>query len=182
MQKALFLDRDGVINVDKGYIFHPEQVEWVSGIIPLLQAFQAKGYKLVVVTNQSGIARGMYSEADFHALMEWMKNALKPHNVNLNTVYFCPHHPTEGSSEYTQPCNCRKPAPGMFEQAIKEHQIDVANSVMIGDSWRDVIAAEAVQVQTIYYLNAQVTVEQAAHIGHSSLTIKNVIELSEIQL
>jgi D-glycero-D-manno-heptose 1,7-bisphosphate phosphatase len=144
--KALFLDRDGVINVDHGYVSTPEQFEFVNGVFEACKHFQAQGYKLVVVTNQSGIARGYYSPEQFKVLTQWMCQQFAAHGVHITAVYHCPHHPTKGHAPYVQDCNCRKPAPGMLLQAIAEHGIDPAQSIMVGDKGADMQAAAAAGV------------------------------------
>lgn len=152
-RKALFLDRDGIVNVDHGYVSSPQDVEFVDGIFELIQQYCQQGYLPVIVTNQSGIARGMFSEADFHQLMTWMQSRFNQHQLPQVAVYYCPHHPDVGESPYRQVCDCRKPAPGMFYRAAKELNIDLASSTMIGDSWRDIQAAHAAGVQDLIYVN-----------------------------
>ena len=141
MNKAAFLDRDGVINIDHGYLYRPEDFEFTNGIFEACQHLQRKGYLLVVVTNQSGIARGLYSEADFRELTRWMLQRFQEQGVEIAAVYHCPHHP-----EYTGACTCRKPAPGMLLRAIKELRIDPAASLMLGDKESDMQAAAAAGV------------------------------------
>lgn len=142
MNRALFLDRDGVINVDRGYVSRPEDFEFVEGIFETCRRYQAQGYLLIVVTNQSGIARGLYSEQDFARLTDWMCERFREQGVTLTAVYHCPHHPDFGDPK-TRHCGCRKPAPGMLFRAIAEHHIDPARSIMIGDQPADMAAAAA---------------------------------------
>ena len=142
MQKCLFLDRDGIINKDIGYAYKPEHVEFVPGIFELCRFFQQKGYLLIVVTNQSGIARGYYSEEDFTVLNQWLKAAFTAENIHLSDIFHCPHHP-----DITGPCNCRKPAPGMLLEAIKKYRIDPQFSIMIGDKPSDMEAAMAANIR-----------------------------------
>jgi D-glycero-D-manno-heptose 1,7-bisphosphate phosphatase len=146
VKPAVFLDRDGVINVDHGYVSRPEQFEFIEGIFEACQLFAALGYTLIVVTNQSGIGRGYYSEADFHQLTEWMVQRFADHGVKIAGVYWCPHHPVNASGAYQRECNCRKPAPGMLLQAAAEHGIDLARSLMLGDKAADMQAAAAAGV------------------------------------
>lgn len=146
LAKAVFLDRDGVINIDHGYVSSPEQFEFVGGVFEACQQFQAHGYKLVVVTNQSGIARGYYTAAQFEVLTQWMCQQFAAHGVHITAVYHCPHHSSTGLAPYVQDCNCRKPAPGMLLQAIAEHSIDPAQSIMVGDKVADMQAAAAAGV------------------------------------
>jgi D-glycero-D-manno-heptose 1,7-bisphosphate phosphatase len=136
VNKALFLDRDGVINIDKAYVYKPEQFEFVDGIFELCRAYQQRGYLIIVVTNQSGIARGYYSQEDFLHVSEWMSEQFIQNGVKITHIYHCPHHP-----EITGSCRCRKPSAGMLLDAKKEYNIEMKNSVMIGDKERDIEAA-----------------------------------------
>lgn len=144
--KAIFLDRDGVINADHAYVHKIEQFEFIDGVFAACHHFIAKGYLLVIVTNQSGIGRGYYSEQDFATLTDWMKSQFAGHGIPIAGVYFCPHHPTNALPEYLQSCDCRKPQPGMLTQAINEFDIDVSQSIMIGDKVSDMQAAAAAGV------------------------------------
>ena len=146
--KALFLDRDGVINQDTGYVYKIKEVEFVPGIFELVKRFMHAGYKIIIVTNQSGIARKMFSKEDFYALMQYIKEQFIMHDAHIDGVYYCPHHP-----DFDQECSCRKPKPGMLLQAQKEHDICMKNSVMIGDSMRDMHAAQAAHVGTCILLH-----------------------------
>ena len=143
---TIFLDRDGVINQDTGYVSHSDDFIFIDGVIDAMKQLKQKGYQLVVVTNQSGIARGLFSEEDFIRLTEWMDWSLADRGVDLDGIYFCPHHPTEGQGSDTQVCDCRKPAPGMFLEATQELNIDLAASYMVGDKVSDMKAAEAAGV------------------------------------
>jgi D-glycero-D-manno-heptose 1,7-bisphosphate phosphatase len=142
-QKAVFLDRDGVINVDHGYVYQAEQFEFVDGVFEACRIFKAQGYKLIVVTNQSGIGRGYYSEAQFAQLTNWMKEQFAAQNCPIDAVYFCPHHPEKALPEYLQQCDCRKPMPGMLLQGISEFSLQASDCVMIGDKSSDIKAAKA---------------------------------------
>ncbi len=133
---ALFLDRDGVINIEKNYLHKIEDVEFVDGIFELCRHFQDLGYLIIVVTNQSGIARGMYTEKDFEILSAWMIEKFKNENVEITCIYHCPHHP-----DFSGECECRKPKPKMLLDAQKDYNIDMKKSLMIGDSERDIEAA-----------------------------------------
>ena len=139
MNKAVFLDRDGVINIDKAYVYKIEDFEFCQGVFEALKHFQNLGYLLIVVTNQSGIGRGYYREEDFHTLTRWMRETLNEHTIIIDAVYYCPHAPEAM-------CNCRKPKSGMFENAIKALDIDVKKSWMIGDKESDIQAAHHVKI------------------------------------
>ena len=145
---AVFIDRDGVINVDHGYVHTVDDFEYIEGVFEACKKLKEMGYMLVLVTNQAGIARGMYTEDEFLSLTEWMDWNFVDHGVEFDGIYYCPHHPTEGLGDYKQECECRKPKPGMFISARDYLKIDMANSVMIGDKTEDMIAAEAAEVGT----------------------------------
>lgn len=152
MKPALFLDRDGVVNGEVDYLHKIEDVRWVPGIFDLCRAAIAKGYAPVIVTNQAGIGRGLYTEADFSALMDWMRTTFKAEGCPLAGVYHCPHHPTKGQGGYLRDCDCRKPLPGMFLQAAKDLDLDCAKSLMVGDKRADLQAAQAAGVPTrVFY-------------------------------
>jgi len=142
MKKALFLDRDGIINVDHGYVYKKEEFEFIEGIFDVCLDAQRKGYKLFVITNQSGIARGKYTIEQFEQLSLWMKSEFEKRGVTIFAVYYCPHHPEKGLGEYLKACDCRKPEPGMLFKAAKEHNVDLINSIFIGDKVSDMKAAE----------------------------------------
>lgn len=142
---ALFLDRDGVVNVEKNYLHRAEDFEFIDGIFELCHKYQALGYMIIIVTNQSGIARGYYTEEDFETLTKWMLKRFEKKGVTITGVYHCPHHP-----DISGPCSCRKPEPGMFTEAAEEHHIDLKNSLLVGDSERDIIAAHRAGVDETY--------------------------------
>lgn len=143
LRRAVFLDRDGVINVDTAYCSRIEDFRFVDGVLEAAKALYAAGWLLVVVTNQSGIGRGYYTEADFRRLTGWMKDVFEKAGAPLADVRFCPHHPDAAVPEYRCRCNCRKPAPGMILEAAETLGIDLTQSVMVGDKQGDMQAAKA---------------------------------------
>ncbi|KLV08528.1 D,D-heptose 1,7-bisphosphate phosphatase [Photobacterium aquae] len=145
---AVFIDRDGVINIDHGYVHTVDDFEYVEGVFEACKKLKDMGYLLVLVTNQAGIARGMYSEDEFLTLTEWMDWNFADNGVEFDGIYYCPHHATEGKGEYLQDCSCRKPKPGMFISARDFLKIDMSQSVMIGDKTDDMKAAAAAEVAT----------------------------------
>ena len=150
-QKALFLDRDGIINVDHGYIYKIEDFEFVDGIFDLVKLFSDAEYLIFVVTNQSGIGRGYYNEEDFTTLSNWMVEEFKKKNITIEKVYYCPHSPEDK-------CLCRKPQTGMIEQALKDYPIDLPNSWLIGDKQSDIDLAKNANIQnSIYIGNKNIT-------------------------
>jgi len=148
--KALFLDRDGVINVEKNYLYKQEDFEFVDGIFELCEAFAKQGFLIIVVTNQSGICRGYYTQEDFDKLTEWMVEAFRQKGIEIAKVYHCPHHP-----DFSGSCLCRKPAPGMLLEAQKEFDIDMQHSVMIGDKPSDIEAANRAGVGQAYLFDGE---------------------------
>ncbi|KTS27309.1 D-glycero-beta-D-manno-heptose 1,7-bisphosphate 7-phosphatase [Pantoea sp. BS_8] len=143
---AIFLDRDGTLNVDHGYVHEIDHFQFIDGVIEALQQLKKMGFALVVVTNQSGIARGTFSEDQFMQLTEWMDWSLADRDVDLDGIYFCPHHPDATVEAYRQQCDCRKPQPGMLLAAQEELHIDMAASYMVGDKLEDMQAAQAAGV------------------------------------
>nr|WP_193569152.1 D-glycero-beta-D-manno-heptose 1,7-bisphosphate 7-phosphatase [Serratia fonticola] len=145
---AIFLDRDGTINIDHGYVHEIDDFQFIDGVIDACRELKSMGFALVLVTNQSGIARGKFSEEQFMRLTEWMDWSMADRDVDLDGIYFCPHHPEAVIEEYRQVCDCRKPQPGMLLQAQKELNIDLAASYMVGDKIEDMQAAAAAGVGT----------------------------------
>lgn len=137
---AVFLDRDGVINRETGYVHRIEEFELLPGVPAALQRLQQAGYRLVVVTNQAGIGRGLYSAEAYERLTRHMQGLLQAQGVRLDAVYHCPHHPTAGVGAYRVECRCRKPAPGMLLDAARDLQLDLAGSVLVGDKGSDIEA------------------------------------------
>ncbi len=153
--RALFLDRDGVINVDHGYVHTPDKFVFVDGIFELVAAAKQAGYLVVVVTNQAGIGRGYYSEAQFHALTDWMKARFNKADGRIDAVYFSPYHPEHGVGHYLRESDCRKPGPGMLLQAERDLNIDLQRSILIGDKPSDMAAGRAAGVGTLLYLSCE---------------------------
>ncbi len=151
-KKALFLDRDGVVNHEVGYLSRAEDVRWMEGVVPLCLTAQSLGYKLVVVTNQSGIGRGLYSEHDFQTLMSFMRSELLRDNITLDAVYHCPYHPREGIGEYKREHEDRKPGPGMLLRAARDLSLDLTQSILVGDRCSDIAAANAAGLQQAFLL------------------------------
>lgn len=151
---AVFLDRDGVINKDNGYVSQIDDFEFIEGVIEACIKLKAKGYLLIVITNQSGIARGLFSEAQFHTLTEWMDWSMADRGVDLDGIYYCPHHNIEGKGEFKIDCECRKPKPGMLFDAIKDLNIDIDNSILVGDKVSDLQAGIAAGIKTNYLVRS----------------------------
>jgi len=139
-KKVIFLDRDGVINKEVGYLHKIEDFEFIGGVFDACLYFQSLGYQIIIVTNQSGIERNYYNESDFHVVNDWMLKQFKNQGVDILDVFFCPHGPESN-------CDCRKPKPGMFNHANDKHGIDIKNSWMIGDKEADIQAANTAGIE-----------------------------------
>lgn len=142
IRSALFLDRDGVINEERNYVYRMEDFEFVDGIFDLCQSARFAGMAIVVVTNQAGIGRGYYTEEQFHDLMQWMCSRFADKGISIDGVYYCPYHPVRGVGKYKADSFDRKPNPGMFLRARDELGLYLAGSVLIGDRVSDVEAAK----------------------------------------
>ncbi len=168
LRKALFLDRDGVINEEKDYLYKREDVEFVDGIFELCRHYQFLGYIVIVVTNQSGIARGYYTESDFSKLSEWMIEKFLDEHVIVQNIYHCPHHP-----DISGECRCRKPNAGMLLDAKRDFDIDLENSIIIGDKERDIEAGLSAGLKETYLFDESKTIT-------SSKATKIVSKLEDI--
>lgn len=180
---ALFLDRDGVININKGYVHKKEDCEFIEGVFNLVKRANQLDYKVIVITNQAGIARGYYTEDTFLSFSQWMKNEFENHHALIDDIYFCPHHPENGINEYHINCDCRKPAPGMLNQAKAQYNIDMSRSIMVGDSVSDMKAAESANIGYRYLFNwapdEKVTIE-SNQTPDSDLNIIKITSLNEV--
>ena len=148
---ALFLDRDGIINVDHGYVVRQEDFDFIEGIFDVVLAANRAGYLVIVVTNQAGIGRGYYTEANFHQITDWMLEQFDLRGAHIEAVYFSPYHPEHGVGEYRRDSDCRKPAPGMLLRAAREHDIDLKHSILVGDKLSDIEAGQRAGVGTLLF-------------------------------
>ena len=151
MIRAVLLDRDGVLNVDHHYVNSPDRFQWIEGAPEAVHWLNEQGILVIVVTNQSGIGRGLYSMDAFERFSAWMDSLLAERGARIDAVYVCPHHPTDALPPYLVDCECRKPKPGMILQALREHDLRAEEAILIGDKDRDVAAAEAAGVKGIKY-------------------------------
>ena len=155
MARALFLDRDGVINEDYGYVNRVSECRFIDGIFDLVKEANRLGVLVFVLTNQSGIGRGYYTESDFHALMNWILGEFSSKNAVIHDYFFCPHHPVFAIGDYRRYCDCRKPSPGMFFRARDLYSVDLERSVMIGDRISDLRAAKLASVPVRWLFNTK---------------------------
>lgn len=162
MQKALLLDRDGVINREVRYLYRIEDFEFIPGVVETCRWFGELGYLLVVVTNQAGIARGYYTEADFHRLTDWMLEQFQAAGVDIAKVYYSPYHPVGGRGKYKQESPCRKPNPGMLLQAQTELNLDLSASILVGDKESDIAAGRNAGVGRCVLVRSGHPVDEAA--------------------
>jgi D-glycero-D-manno-heptose 1,7-bisphosphate phosphatase len=136
--KAIFLDRDGTINEEMGYINHIERFKMFDFVPESIRIFRRLGYKIIIVTNQSGIARGYFTENLLSEVHRKLIDQLKKFGAMVDDIYYCPHHPTEGKQPYRQNCDCRKPKPGMILKAKKDWDLDLSQCLLVGDRYKDI--------------------------------------------
>ena len=138
LRKTIFLDRDGTINIDHGYVYRKEDFQFLPGVLKGLKLLEQLGFLLVIITNQSGIARGYYTEDEYHELNKWLLNELKKEGIHIASSFYCPHHPEAKVEEYRMSCECRKPGTALYKQACAQWDVDTEKSYAIGDKERDV--------------------------------------------
>jgi len=167
-RSAAFLDRDGVLNVDTGYVHRPQDFIWTEGAREAVKALNAAGFYVFIVSNQSGVARGMFGLDDVERLHDWINAELRLLGAHIDAFYYCPHHPSEGHGPFTRECDCRKPKPGLIHRACAEWPVDIARSFLIGNSARDLEAARRAGVRGIAFGGGSLlTVVDAAMASHA---------------
>lgn len=149
MKKAVFFDRDGTINVEKHYLYHIEDFEFLPGVPQVLSELRRRGYLLILITNQSGIARGYFTVGQMKSLHQYMQRELMKFNAQFDDILYCPHYSEGIIPQYAIQCKCRKPGRLLFEQAIKKYDIDSRASIAVGDKDRDLIPAEELDMRCI---------------------------------
>ena len=172
--KALFLDRDGTINVEKNYVFRIEDFKFRDGIFELIREFFTKGYLIFVITNQAGIARGYYSADDFHLLNDWMVEQFRLRGITITAVYFCPHHPN-----FSGECDCRKPKPGMILSSAQKYSLALDQSFVVGDKWSDIEAGKTAGCKTVLVLTGHGKGEFTQKKGHADYIAENLLDAVE---
>jgi D-glycero-D-manno-heptose 1,7-bisphosphate phosphatase len=176
--RALFLDRDGVINIDHGYVYQAENFEFINEIFLLCKKATEYNYLIIVVTNQAGIGRGYYTDKDFQDLTKWMKIKFQENNVAITDVYYCPYHPNHGIGPYKKDSFGRKPNPGMLLQAKSKYNIDLNRSIMIGDKDTDMLAAKSAGVGTRCYFSYKPTKNTAP--SYATHIISSLLDASSL--
>lgn len=171
MQKAVFCDRDGVINIDYGYIGSIDRFDFVPDVKQALACLKNLGYLTVLVTNQSGIARGIYKEADFLRTNAYMQQCLDLYNARFDKVYFCPHHKNAQITKYRKVCNCRKPNPGMLLQAAIDLNIDLSSSIMVGDKESDLKAGISAGIGRCIFISENKDCLNTSEIGSQKVEV-----------
>jgi D-glycero-D-manno-heptose 1,7-bisphosphate phosphatase len=171
--RALFLDRDGVVNEEVGYLHRIDEVRFVDGIFSLCRTAVGLGYRLIVVTNQAGIARGYYSETDFELLMEFIREELRAEDVELDAVYHCPFHPEHGVGKYKQEHEDRKPGTGMLRRGARDFGVELSESVLVGDRCSDVGAANAAGLRQAFLISGT----EGAECGGEYLKVASLAEV-----
>lgn len=173
MKKAVFLDRDGVINIEKNYLYKIEDFEFIDGVFSSLKFLQEKGYLLFIITNQSGIGRGYYTLEDFEKLSLWMFEKLKKQGINISQIELCPHAPNDN-------CNCRKPKTGMIDNILKNYQIDLSASWLIGDKSSDIKCAINAKIKNTIQVKSGHDFDEndsiASYVCNSIKDIKDIIK------
>ena len=178
MNKYILLDRDGTINIEKDYLYKIEDFEYEYGVMEALKIFQEKGYRLAVITNQSGIGRGYYSEEDFLKLTSFLEADLKNNGIIIDKTYYCPHH-VDGKGVYKIDCDCRKPGTLLFEKAISELDIDAENSYMVGDKVSDLIPADKLGIKPVFLKTGHGREETLKGLDFDFLSFDNILDFAK---
>jgi D-glycero-D-manno-heptose 1,7-bisphosphate phosphatase len=176
--RAAFLDRDGVINVDRDYVHRIMDFEFLPGVLAACRRIVAADYRLVVITNQAGIARGYYGLAEFEQLNNWMARRFAEAGAPLTAVYYCPHHPDGTVDAYRKVCDCRKPSPGLIIQATRDHDICLRQSFLVGDKPSDIEAGRRAGVARCFLLGT--TGGPAAETACADAVVANLNEVADL--
>lgn len=180
MNKAVFLDRDGTVTEEVGYLTSLDMLKLIRGAGAAIKRLNEAGYKVVLVTNQSGVARGYFPESLVNDAHDLLRRKLMEDGARLDGIYYCPHHPTEGKTQYTIVCDCRKPETGLLDRAAKDLAIDLAKSFMVGDKWIDVELGHRAGMRSILvrtgFSHDDPGNKRPAHVGDPDLTAHDLAE------
>jgi len=171
--KTIFLDRDGVINKEKNYLHKVEDFEFIDGIFKSCKYLKSLGYEIIIVTNQSGISRGYYSENDFQNITDWMINQFNKNGIEILNIFYCPHSPNSD-------CNCRKPKPGMLIEAKNMHSINMKKSWMVGDSERDIEAANLAGIDNTVMVRSGHKINE--HTSNAKFILDSISQINQVIL
>ena len=178
--RAVFLDRDGTINHDGGYTHRVEDLRLIDHVIDGLQLISGMGFRLIITTNQSGIARGYFTEGDMKVFNRHLVEMLRSYSIGIDAIYHCPYHPTVGVGHYHRDSDCRKPKPGMLLQAAGDHGIDLAASYVIGDKKSDTLAGQAAGCRTILILTGAAGAGEVGLSARPDYVASNMLDAASI--
>ncbi|MCF7966199.1 MAG: D-glycero-beta-D-manno-heptose 1,7-bisphosphate 7-phosphatase [Methylobacter tundripaludum] len=170
--KVVFLDRDGTLNVEKGYVHRIEDWEWIPGAIDAIVSLKKAGFLVIVITNQAGIARGYYTDTEVNLLHTKINEELKEHGVAIDGFYHCPHHP-----DFSEACECRKPMPGLINEASQDFDVDLGGSWLVGDKVSDIQAGLAAGVKSILVLTGYGNNDRA-QLGNNDICVADIMAAS----
>ena len=176
MKRAVFLDRDGTINFEKEYLYQAEHFEFIPGVLEAIRLLNQAGILVVVVTNQSGVARGLYTEDFVREAHRYIDQRLKDAGARVDAFYYCPHHPDGSVAALRTECECRKPKPGQLIRAAEEHDIDLTKSFIVGDRWKDIEAGEAVAARGILVRTGYGRDQEETHESRGAMVVDNLIQ------
>jgi D-glycero-D-manno-heptose 1,7-bisphosphate phosphatase len=183
MHRAVFLDRDGTVNVEVGYLRDLANLRLIDGAGAAIRRLNEAGLKVVLVTNQSGVARGYFPESLVNEAHVRLDRMLREEGARIDAVYYCPHHPTEGNSSYTVACDCRKPGTGLIDRAARDLDIDVKQSYMVGDKWSDVELGQRAGARSILVQSGFAPDEpgniRPAHVSDPDFIAHTILEAAE---
>jgi|TARA_B110000305_G_C19345986_1_gene591701 D-glycero-D-manno-heptose 1,7-bisphosphate phosphatase len=174
--KAVFVDRDGVLNEDSGYTYQLTDLRLLDGVIEGLKSILALDFKVIIITNQSGIARELFSTEELHSFMRGLTNILLENQITVTDYFYCPHHPKGRLLEYSKKCSCRKPEPGMLFDAEKKHNLDLSKSILIGDKETDILAGQNANL----FSNILISSEETNDKSNATHIAQNLIDAAEI--